>query len=112
MYGHRKPLRINDKNGNMLVIIDPTMPDSMRGELVDRMFLVFEQDFKFVDTEKEGFSNMFPSMHYSLYNRYSVQVSQFFFHLTCLIYYRESREKMPTLIKSPLPIRNLAGSVG
>lgn len=72
---YRKPLRINDVKGRMLVIIDPTLPDNIRHALVDRMFLVFDKDFKPVDTEAEGFDNMFPSMHYSHYNRYSVQVS-------------------------------------
>lgn len=71
----RKALRINDMNGNMLLIVNPTLPAKTRSALIDRMFLVFDEDFKIVKTAEEGFDNMFPSMHYSHYNRYSVQVS-------------------------------------
>ena len=59
----------------MLLIIDPTMPSDLRDPLVDRMSVVFPRDFKSVDTEAEGYANAFPSMHYTWYNRYSIQVS-------------------------------------
>ncbi|KJA18012.1 hypothetical protein HYPSUDRAFT_205741 [Hypholoma sublateritium FD-334 SS-4] len=68
-----KPLRINDMNGNMLLIVDPTLPAETRSALIDRMLLVFDEDFKIVKTAEEGFNNMFPSMHYSHYNCFSVQ---------------------------------------
>ena len=59
----------------MLLVVDPTMPSNLRHSLVDRMAVVFPVDFKPVDTQAEGLSSVFPSMHYTWYNRYSIQVS-------------------------------------
>lgn len=40
-----KPLRINDKNGNVLVIVDPTMAQDTRCTLVDRLHVAYPGKF-------------------------------------------------------------------
>ncbi|KAF8952215.1 hypothetical protein BDZ97DRAFT_1931131 [Flammula alnicola] len=66
-------LKIKDKNGDVVVVVDPTMPSGMRGRLPDRLSLTFSDDFKWTDTAAEGISNRFPTCHCDNYNRYSVQ---------------------------------------
>jgi hypothetical protein len=85
---YRKTLRINDKNGKVMVLVVPTMLDEIRSDLVDRMLSIFANQFKHTHS-----SSLSPNKdtilcsHYTWYNRYSVQVSfSFLFRFfTCLL---------------------------
>ncbi|KJA14901.1 hypothetical protein HYPSUDRAFT_1070930 [Hypholoma sublateritium FD-334 SS-4] len=68
-----KPLQINDKYGKMLIIVDPTMPQDIRRTLVDRLATACSPNLRYTDTQADGFQNVFSAVHYTHYNRYSVQ---------------------------------------
>ena len=75
---NRKPLQINDKHGEMLIIIDPTMSQDNRRTLVDRLATACSPNLQHTDTKADGFQNVFSAVHYTHYNRYSVQVRSLF----------------------------------
>lgn len=72
---HRKVLRVNDKNGNILFMIIPTLPQDLRLLLVAKLSLLWPDQFKNIDSEFLGIEHLFECLHFSIYNRFSVDVS-------------------------------------
>ncbi|KAF6752555.1 hypothetical protein DFP72DRAFT_904088 [Ephemerocybe angulata] len=69
-------LRIDDKNGDWLLVAWTDMPDSIRGPVLDQMQLLFPDLIKDTDTKAEGIDQQFESMHFSFYNRYSQHANE------------------------------------
>src|ERR1700733_3560042 len=85
-------LRINEKDGSLLALIIPTMPDYIRNSLLDNLNTIFSGALHNTDTKAEGINNFFEALHLSWYNRYLTNVCfPFFFinHLTNSFYIRE-----------------------
>ena len=77
---YRKVLRVNDKNGDILFMIIPTMPQAIRDMLVAKLSLLWPNEFKDIDSEVLGIEHLFECLHFSIYNRYSINVSCLLFH--------------------------------
>ena len=77
-FRHRQITRINDINGNMQVIINPTMPLDYRNNLLLSFNIIFPK-FEDIDSQARAFfpGPLFASIHFSWYNRYSTNVSYF-----------------------------------
>jgi len=67
-------IRIKEKDGSLLALVIPTMPDSIRKPLLNNFINVFPGKLKTTDTEVEGIDNFFECLHLSWYNWYSTKV--------------------------------------
>ena len=73
---HRKLLRINDVNQNLLSLICTNMPHHLKSNLLDIIFLIYPELLKRMESEAEGNSNTFyHAIHFDWYNRYTTGVS-------------------------------------
>lgn len=63
--------------GQVLLLLVPTMPDELRNRLFDRLCSIFPEEFKFMDSSTSN--GTFPCTYFTIYNRYSVQVSLCFY---------------------------------
>ena len=102
----RRILRINDVHGNIIAIVIPSMDESIKAQLVDRLAVLFPDIFIFTNSAAMGIDSVFPCSHYVYYNRYAVQV--FFFTFTfCFICLTTvySRQRMRIILKNQLNIK-------
>jgi hypothetical protein len=72
-----KNLRINNCNGGLTALLVPTMPDELRKPVLAVVRRLFSPHVKSTDSSLEG-ENGFLTYHFSVYNRFSQQVSIFF----------------------------------
>ncbi|KDR70585.1 hypothetical protein GALMADRAFT_144489 [Galerina marginata CBS 339.88] len=68
-----KVLRIDDKNGNLLLLLIPTMPENLREFLVSNLEVLWPDHFKVMDTSEEGLLHLFDCLHFTFYNCFSTQ---------------------------------------
>lgn len=71
----RRPLRINDVKGQVLLLLVPTMEDELRNRLFNRLCSIFPEEFKYMDSSTSN--GTFPCTYFTIYNRYSVYVCLF-----------------------------------
>ena len=71
-------VRINDKNGDVMAIIIPDMPDDIRESLLNDLELAHPGVLEVTDSKKEGEKAKFQHVHYQYWNRYHIKVSFFF----------------------------------
>jgi hypothetical protein len=56
-------------------MIIPTLPEDIRSILVAKLSLLWPEEFKDIDSEFLGVEHLFECLHFSIYNRFSVDVS-------------------------------------
>lgn len=98
---YSRNIRINDKRGNMMAMICPTMPQNMRRPLMSIFKSTFSENFGAIDTTQGKAIIRFPAYHFHYYNRYNVQVN----HSPCryyIIYSSISRATTKSRMKSLL----------
>jgi hypothetical protein len=69
-------LRINMKDGSFAAIVLPDMPLHLRENLMSTLKLGFPNLIKPVESKGQGEKFSYPSLHFSWYNKYCVQVSK------------------------------------
>lgn len=67
-------LRINDKNGDVIMIVFPDLPEDKRSRLLLLLKAIFPDLVKFTDSEKDGSEFAFLAAHFQFWNVYSTQV--------------------------------------
>jgi hypothetical protein len=83
---YSRSLKICDVKGKVLLLLVPTMPDKLRLSLYNRLRSIFPEEF--IHTNSSTGDGTFPCVHFTIYNRYSVQVCLFVFLFDSLtIYY-------------------------
>ena len=68
-------VRVNDKNGDVMFIVIPDMPDHIRKPLLNDLELSHPGVLESIDSKKEGEKAKFQHIHYQYWNRYHVNVS-------------------------------------
>lgn len=68
-------VRINDKNGDVMAIIIPDMPNDIRESLLNDLELAHPGVLEVMDSEKGGEKAKFQHVHYQYWNRYHINVS-------------------------------------
>jgi hypothetical protein len=71
-------VRVNDKNGDVMFIVIPDMPDDIREPLLNDLELSHPGVLESINTKKAGEKAKFQHIHYQYWNRYHVNVSFFF----------------------------------
>ena len=71
-------VRINDKNGDVIAIIIPDMPNDIRQSLLNDLELAHPGVLEVMDSKKGGEKAKFQHVHYQYWNRYHINVSFFF----------------------------------
>lgn len=74
-YPERKRLRINDRNGNPLLIVCPDLPDKIRNSLIPLLKLASPGRLQYTDSQALGNDYRFTACHYTWWNRYATNVS-------------------------------------
>jgi hypothetical protein len=75
------------------------MPDELRIQLFDRLYSIFPEEFVHIDSSTGD--GTFPCTYFTIYNRYSVQVSlYFYFNILTTYYFITSRGMMLIQSKS------------
>ena len=67
---------VNERGGDMLLLILPDMPTELKEPLVRQLQLTFNERMAFTDSHKEGEGFCFETYHFTHYNRYSARVRQ------------------------------------
>ena len=68
-------LRINDKNGDLMVLLLPTLSDDLRVDLASHLELIYPDDIKITDSSIGDMDKTYISIHADIYNRYHTSVS-------------------------------------
>jgi hypothetical protein len=71
-------IQINKKDGSLLALVIPTMPDSIRRPLLNNLITVFPRKLENTNSEAEGIDNFFKCLHLSWYNCYSTRARIYF----------------------------------
>ena len=66
-----------DINGNVLIIINPTMPQDYCNNLLVYFSIIFPK-FEDIDSQADSLSPLFASIHLTWYNQFSTKVSFLF----------------------------------
>ena len=69
---------VNDKDGDVMFIAIPDMPDHIRKPLLNDLELSHLSVLEIVDTKKLGEKAKFQHIHYQYWNQYHINVSFFF----------------------------------
>lgn len=80
MFPIRQRLRINDKNGDPIMIACHNLPQTLRERLMTSLKVACPNRLKTTDSKAEGAGHNFTALHFVWYNRYSANVS--FLYLT------------------------------
>jgi hypothetical protein len=70
----RNKLMIKDKDGEVLVLVLPDLPEVLRKPLVQHLQLAFNNRLKFTDSKEAGETGEFEALRFTHYNRYSARV--------------------------------------
>ncbi len=65
---------VNERGGDMLLLILPDVPTELKEPLVRQLQLTFNERMTFTDSHKEGEEFCFETYHFTHYNRYSARV--------------------------------------
>lgn len=78
-------IRVNDKNGDVMFIVIPDMPEHIRKPLLNDLELCHPGVLESIDTKKAGEKAKFQHIHYQYWNRYHVNVRflSFLFTIIC-----------------------------
>ena len=72
-------VRVNDKDGNVMLIVIPDMPDHIRNPLLNDLELAHPCTLEVVDSGIGGEKAKFQHIHYQYWNRYHINVILFYF---------------------------------
>jgi len=82
-------VRVNDKNGDVMFLVIPDMPDHIRKPLLNDLELAHPDVIDNIDSKESGEKAKFQHIHYQYWNRYHINVSDLFlFSLHVSKYYR------------------------
>lgn len=72
-------LRINNKNGNIIMVAFPDLPEEKRSRLLLLLKATFPNLVKFTNSAAEGSEHKFTAAHFTYWNKYATYVCDFFF---------------------------------
>ncbi|PPQ97260.1 hypothetical protein CVT26_000652 [Gymnopilus dilepis] len=70
-------IRVNDKNGDVIMFSFPDLPEDKRGRLMLALKAIFPDEVKYTDSEKEGAGFSFPARQFHFWNVYATHGSQY-----------------------------------
>jgi len=70
-----KVLCINDKFGNQVLLVDPTMPNHLKRNIMTFLLTIFPDILKDTDSRQAGINFTYQCLHFTIYNQFSTQVS-------------------------------------
>ncbi|KIM35959.1 hypothetical protein M413DRAFT_32093 [Hebeloma cylindrosporum] len=65
-------IHVNDKNGDIMFIVIPDMPDNIRNPLLNDLELAHPEVIQDIDSKEGGDKTKFQHIHYQYWNRYHV----------------------------------------